>query len=411
MKKSKTPRLRFPEFNNDWSSKEVSQLLNSVSKRVDVNPTTEYQEIGIRSHGKGIFYKDPIMGKELGNKRVFWIVEDAFILNIVFAWEQAIAKTTSKEVGLIASHRFPMYRPKKDAAYLDFIHFFFLTNKGKYLLEMASPGGAGRNKTLGKTRFMELSFRVPNVNEQQKIAGFLSYIDQKIQHLKRKKELLEKYKSGVMQKLFPKVGEQHPELRFKKDNGDVFQDWEIKTLGDISSDVSYGINSAATEYDGKIKYLRITDIDDSLQQFKPNPLTSPSDEVDDKFYLKSGDLVFTRTGASTGKCYMYKPDDGNLVFAGFLIKFSLEIDKPAFIFFYTFTEQYKNWIKVYSARSGQPGINSNELKSLKLSIPSSQEQTKIVSFLNSIQKKIELTDTQISKIQKFKEGLLQKMFI
>ncbi|MCC5906734.1 MAG: restriction endonuclease subunit S [Balneolaceae bacterium] len=411
MKKSKTPRLRFPEFNSVWSSKEVSQLLNIVSKRVDINPDTEYQEIGIRSHGKGIFYKDPVLGKELGNKRVFWIVKDAFILNIVFAWEQAIAKTTSKEVGLIASHRFPMYRPKKDAAYLDFIHYFFLTNRGKYLLEMASPGGAGRNKTLGKTRFMELSFRVPNAKEQKKVAHFLSTVDKKIQQLKRKKELLKKYKSGVIQKLFPNAGEQHPELRFKKENGDIFPDWEIKTLGDISSDASYGINSSAAEFDGKIKYLRITDIDDELQQFKPNPLTSPSDEVADKFYLKSGDLVFTRTGASTGKCYMYKPDDGNLVFAGFLIKFTLEIDEPAFIFFYSFTKQYKDWIKVYSARSGQPGINSNELKSLKLSIPSSLEQTKIVSFLDAIQKKIVLTDMQISRSQLFKKGLLQQMFV
>ena len=122
-----------------------------------------YQQIGIRSHTKGIFYKDEVKGAELGNKRVFWIEPNCFVVNIVFAWEHAIAKTTEKEIGMIASHRFPMYKPKEGIIDLDYLLYYFKSPKGKYLLGLASPGGAGRNKTLGKSEFMKLQIPVPSI--------------------------------------------------------------------------------------------------------------------------------------------------------------------------------------------------------------------------------------------------------
>ena len=85
-------------------------ILERVEVPVNVEPDKEYVQIGIRSHGKGLFYKEPVLGKALGNKQVFWIQPNCFILNVVFAWEQAITKTTENEIGMIGSHRFPMYR-------------------------------------------------------------------------------------------------------------------------------------------------------------------------------------------------------------------------------------------------------------------------------------------------------------
>ena len=93
----------------DWKLLPISEITDRVTNRVEVEEDKEYQEIGIRSHGKGVFHKKKVTGKSLGNKRVFWIESDCFVVNIVFAWEQAVAKTTEQEVGRIASHRFPMY--------------------------------------------------------------------------------------------------------------------------------------------------------------------------------------------------------------------------------------------------------------------------------------------------------------
>ena len=95
-----------------WRFVPFAEILTRVRNPVSVNNDTSYREIGIRSHGKGIFYKNPKTGEELGNKSVFWIEPECFVVNIVFAWEQAVAKTTIQEKGMIASHRFPMYKPK-----------------------------------------------------------------------------------------------------------------------------------------------------------------------------------------------------------------------------------------------------------------------------------------------------------
>ena len=99
--------------------------------------------------------------------------------------------------------------------------------------------------------------------------------------------------------------------------------WKLTKLGDISEEVMYGMNSQSTHYDGKHKYIRITDIDEKTHKYNPSPLTSPQGVIDDKFQLKTSDILFARTGASVGKSYLYEKKDGNLFFAGFLIKFSI----------------------------------------------------------------------------------------
>ena len=161
----------------DWEQRKCKDIFDRVAKAVDVEVGEVYREIGIRSHGKGLFYKDEIAGEGLGNKRVFWVEPNSFILNIVFAWERAVAKTTEKELGMIASHRFPMYKPKENVADLDYITKFFITHKGKYILEMASPGGAGRNKTLGQKEFENSTICLPSYEEQKKIGRYLEVFD------------------------------------------------------------------------------------------------------------------------------------------------------------------------------------------------------------------------------------------
>jgi len=170
----------------DWDVHMLGDCLSRVEKPVEVKPNELYTQIGIRSHGKGLFYKEPITGAALGNKAVFWIEPDCFIVNIVFAWEQAIGKTTQSEVGMIGSHRFPMYRPVNDRVDVDYLISYFLTKRGTDILEAASPGGAGRNKTLGQDRFLKSKIILPPIEEQRKIAAILTTQD-KIIELKEKR--------------------------------------------------------------------------------------------------------------------------------------------------------------------------------------------------------------------------------
>lgn len=164
----------------EWTGMSVKDCLCRVEKPVQVEPETLYTQIGIRSHGNGIFYKEPVTGRELKNKSVFWIEPDCFILNIVFAWEQAVGRTTKAEKGMIGSHRFPMYRPIEDRVDIDYLVYYFLTPRGTNILEEASPGGAGRNRTLGQERFLKSTILLPPIAEQQKIAKILMTQDRVI---------------------------------------------------------------------------------------------------------------------------------------------------------------------------------------------------------------------------------------
>lgn len=197
-----------------------------------------------------------------------------------------------------------------------------------------------------------------------------------------------------------------PKLRFKG-----FKDiWSKKTLFDISENVSYGMNAAATEFDGIHKYIRITDIDVNTGEFKPDPLTSPLGDIDERFKLREGDIVFARTGASVGKSHLYNPKDGALYYAGFLIKFSITNANPYFIYSLTLRGEYNRWVHIYSMRSGQPGLNAEEYKALKLNIPSLPEQQKIASFLSVVDEKILQLTRKKELLEQYKKGVMQQLF-
>lgn len=186
--------------------------------------------------------------------------------------------------------------------------------------------------------------------------------------------------------------------------------WKQITLGEISGNPMYGMNAPATIYDGKNIYLRITDIDDSTGSLKRTDLTSPGAELSDVYLLKTKDLLFTRTGASTGKTYLYQENDGQVYFAGFLIKFSISKADPKFVYYSTLTSQYWKWVKTVSMRSGQPGINAQEYSKYRFYIPTLPEQEKISSFLSSVDEWIENLRLQKKSLENYKKGMLQKLF-
>lgn len=185
----------------DWSECTIADCLERVERPVEVKADEMYTQIGIRSHGKGLFYKEPVRGKELGNKAVFWIEPDCFVLNIVFAWEQAVGKTTQAEVGMIGSHRFPMYRPVDGKIDIDYLISYLMTKRGKDILEAASPGGAGRNRTLGQDRFMKSKIVLPTPKEQKRIATIITTQDKVIELKEKLLAEKQRQKKYLMQQL------------------------------------------------------------------------------------------------------------------------------------------------------------------------------------------------------------------
>lgn len=194
--------------------------------------------------------------------------------------------------------------------------------------------------------------------------------------------------------------------------GIIPQEWEVKRLGDLCCNQGdYGINAPAVAYSNDLPtYLRITDISDDGKFIIDNKasVNSPNSK---NYHLEEGDIVFARTGATVGKTYLYDPADGDLVFAGFLIRFSPNERKiiPYYLKTYTDTAAYWYWVKIISQRSGQPGINAAEYSSLQLPVPPLAEQRKIAEVLGLWDKAIEKQSQLIEQLTLRKRGLMQQL--
>lgn len=202
-----------------------------------------------------------------------------------------------------------------------------------------------------------------------------------------------------------------PVLRFKADDGSDFPDWEEKTLGELCAPLTYGMNAAATRFDGENRYIRITDIDDETHAYLSDDVVSPEGKLDDKYIVGNGDILLARTGASTGKSYLYHSKDGKLFYAGFLIKAHvLSSSDDYFVYSQTLTDKYWKWVKTTSMRSGQPGINATEYASYSFAVPSLPEQHKIADLFSTVDRVIAAQQTEVDAWEQRKKGVIQKLF-
>ena len=202
-----------------------------------------------------------------------------------------------------------------------------------------------------------------------------------------------------------------PKIRFMNFN----DKWKYKILGEISNSIEYGLNASAKDFDGIHKYLRITDIDDSSRLFLTDKLSSPdvnfTEEDYENYKLQINDLLFARTGASVGKTYLYRESDGEVYYAGFLIRARLHDSYDGnFIFQQTLTDKYKQFIEITSQRSGQPGVNGKEYGDWKIGMTSYPEQSAIGSLFRTIDDLLASYKDNLANYQSLKTTMLAKMF-
>ena len=194
--------------------------------------------------------------------------------------------------------------------------------------------------------------------------------------------------------------------------GVIPEDWTIRTLlSCLRSAPDYGINAAAVPFDDALPtYLRITDIGED-NELLPSPRVSVRHPSAQKFFLNKGNLVFARTGASVGKSYLYNPNDGPLVFAGFLIRVSPNpgVLQPEFLAYWVQSKRYWNWVATVSIRSGQPGINGQEYGALQLPLPRPAEQCAIVTALSDVDALLGGLNRLIAKKRDLKQAAMQQL--
>lgn len=177
-----------------WPSVPLGEIAPLIRRPVTVTSELKYHEIGVRSYGKGIFHKPPTAGGDLGDKRVFRIRAGDLVFSNVFAWEGAVAVASAEEEGMIGSHRFITCVVNRDMADATFIKYYFMTPIGLSHLRRASPGGAGRNRTLGLAALSRIPTPIPPINEQR---HFVERLDAVSMRLKARSEAAERQETEL----------------------------------------------------------------------------------------------------------------------------------------------------------------------------------------------------------------------
>lgn len=187
----------FPE----WEEKNFSDFLTLTLREVD-KPDSNYLAIGVRSHFKGTFHKIDSEPEKIAMDKLYVVKENDLVVNITFAWEGAVAIVKEEDDGGLVSHRFPTYIFNKSITDHNYFQHILSDKKLKLMLELISPGGAGRNRVMSKPDFLQLKWSLPCLQEQQKIASFLSSIDKKIDLVNTQLEKSKAWKKGLLQKMF-----------------------------------------------------------------------------------------------------------------------------------------------------------------------------------------------------------------
>ncbi|MCZ8495576.1 restriction endonuclease subunit S [Priestia megaterium] len=379
----------------------LNTIIQRVGTPVEVETDKSYTQIGIRSHGKGIFIKEPVTGLKLGNKRVFWVEPNCFIVNIVFAWERAVAQTTGELNGLIASHRFPMYKLDESKVNLDYFTTLFLTTRGQLLLELASPGGAGRNKTLGQKEFLNLEVSLPNIEVQKYVASFLKLLNRKIQKQKTKIELLKEQKKGYMQKVFKQ------EIRFKDENGEDYPTWKKS----------------------KLKPYLIQHSEKTTLNNQYPPLTSSRNGIFlQKEYFNHQVASIDNTGYNIVPrgyfTYRHMSDDvifkfniNNIVDNGIVSTLypvfttTNEMDSQYLKYFLNESDDFKKYGLLQKQGGSRTYMYFSKLVEFEAQFPTINEQKKISKFLSNFDRRIQVEQQKLETLQEQKKGFMQQMFI
>ena len=405
----KKPKIRFKGFTETWEQRKLEEIcesfeygLNAAAKEYDgENKYIRITDIDDNSHE---FIQDDVTSPDidLTNSENYQLKYGDVIFTRTGA---SVGKTYiyKESDGLVYYAGFLIRGRVKSNYSPEFIFQNTLTDDYDKFIRITSQRSGQPGVNAQEYASYEIS--VPKFEEQQKIGAYFSTLDHLITLHQRKCENLKKLKKFMLQKLFPQNGENVPEIRFSN-----FTDtWEQRKLEEICESFEYGLNAAAKEYDGENKYIRITDIDDNSHEFIQDDVTSPDIDLtnSENYQLKYGDVIFTRTGASVGKTYIYKESDGLVYYAGFLIRGRVKSNySPEFIFQNTLTDDYDKFIRITSQRSGQPGVNAQEYASYEISVPKFEEQQKIGAYFSTLDHLITLHQHKLNILKGIKKYMI-----
>lgn len=418
----RTPTLRFPKFEDGgaWQRETLRRLALPVKDKATGGDNEDTLTL---SGEMGLVPQGDYFGKQISGENVtryIKILRNDFVYNDRTTKASkfgSIKRLTSTDGGIVS----PIYKCFRfeGGQKPDFWDYYFEAQAHEAQLGgLVNEGARAGRFNISINKFLSIAVWKPSSQEQERIAGCLASIDALIEAEAEKLDALKDHKQGLMQQVFPAEGETVPELRFPE-----FQDieeWSLIPLADLLlARPDYGLNAASVPYDETLPvFLRITDISEDGQFIEESKVSTDA-TVSDADFLEFGQIVLARTGASVGKSYAYREEDGEMVHAGYLIRIrpNPKLIDHGFLVHFLSSPSYWNWVAQVSGRGAQPGINSSQYSELLIPVPPCsdgdeplEEQARISKALTSISDAIHAQKVSIETLQNHKQGLLQQLF-
>jgi len=389
---------RLAPLKEGWSRLSISELVKEGSRPVVMEDDELYTLVTAKRSRGGIVEREKLKGKDIAVKNQFYIREGDFLISKRQIVHGACGFVPKQLEGAIVSNEYLVLN-FTDKVIPEFWNFLSHTVSFQQICFHSSIGVHIEKMLFRVEQWYHWKINIPSLEEQEKIASFLGAVDTRLNQLCRKRELLQTYKRGVMQKLFSQ------EIRFKGAIGSPFPDWERKKLGEIASFFSGGTPSSteAIYYLGEIPFIKSGEISSAKteQHLSKKGLENSSAKI-----VEVDDLLYALYGATSGEVAISK-------IKGAINQAVLCIRSKAHktIFLFNYLKSQKNTITGRYLQGGQGNLSAEIMKGLIVPIPCIAEQEKIANFLTAIDRKIEAISRQIDECDRFKQGLLQKMFV
>jgi len=390
----------YPE---NWCTTRLTTFLKKVRRPVAVEPQTLYRQIGARSFGKGIFHKEPVTGEDLGDKGVFWVRPGDFVLNIVFAWEGAVALISEAEEGMCASHRFPTFIIDDTICDPAFLLLYFKTKKGVEQLALASPGGAGRNRTLNQADFLNLIITLPSLPEQRKIADILNTWDKAIATVRQLTVESQKYKKELMRGLLSS------QLRLPAFEGKEWEDVRIEDVAEVNPRRQNGL---AEDYE--VSFVSMSSVSENGKVIRSQ--VRLFGEVNKGYTpFKNRDVLIAKITPclENGKGALLENLCNGIGFGStefHVVRADTTKVLPEFLFYHTVSDQFRKTAEQNMVGSaGQRRLQPNFVSKYKIGVPKLAEQADISNILKAVDDYIDHLGHYLNRLQQQKQGLMQRL--
>jgi len=406
-KQKKIPVLRFPEYKEEWKEKKIGNIADKVnSGKTPLGGESAYVESGvlfIRSQNvldSVLSFENSTYITEATNNTMknSVVMANDILLNITGAsLGRSCVVPKDFVIGNVNQHVCIIRLNKENEP--AFVQPIFASQKGQNIFTSLQTGSGREGLNFQSIKGISLSF--PSLQEQTKIANFLTLVDKKLQTLKQKKTLLEEYKKGIMQQIYSQ------KIRFKDDNGNDFDDWEEKNLGEIITEYNEKsiINDQYVVLSSSMNGIK-------LQSDYFNKDVSSKDNTGYKI-VPNGYFTY-RSMSDTGS---FTFNIQNIVEIG-MVSPAYPVFKPkknieSHFLAYYLNNSSKIINDILSLKEGgtRYALSFNKFSKLEIEIPCLAEQTKIANFIKAIDTKINHCQSQIEKTEIWKKGLLQQMFI